>query len=107
MTTTTVRHNGTPTLGDRWTTYRQTRRTQRAQREARERLERELAAYTSPSEIAELYAIADRPLTPQSPRAARPLRTVIRTRSGRNTSRANSTGRPAAVLAVRCTSSKA
>ncbi len=60
MTTTTVRHHGSPTIGDRWTTYRQTRRTQRAQREARERLERELAAYTSPAEIAELYAIADR-----------------------------------------------
>lgn len=60
MTTTTVRHHRTPAIGDRWTTYRETRRAHRAQREARERLERELAAYTTPSEIAELYAIADR-----------------------------------------------
>lgn len=60
MTTTHLRHHRTPAIGDRWTTYRETRKAHRAQREARERIERELAGYTTPAEIAELYAIADR-----------------------------------------------
>jgi hypothetical protein len=65
MTTTTVPHRNArqasaPTLSGRWATYRETRRTHRAHREARARLESELANYTTPTEIAELYAIADR-----------------------------------------------
>lgn len=45
---------------DRWASRRELVRERNSARQARARLERELAAYTSPSDLAELYAMASR-----------------------------------------------
>ncbi len=45
---------------DRWAAHRESVRERNSARQARAQLERELAAYTSPSDLAELYAMANR-----------------------------------------------